>query len=46
MILNEANSTYTFLLKDTQNANNNGLTVTDLVNALTRSLTNQGYQSQ
>ena len=46
MILDEASSTYNFLPSDTQTANNNGQTVTDLVGALTKSLTAQGYQSQ
>jgi hypothetical protein len=46
MVLNEAVSTYSFLSQNTQAANNNGQTMTDLVNALVKSLVSQGYQSQ
>jgi hypothetical protein len=34
------------MAQSTQNANNNGQTLTDLVNALTGSLASQGYQKQ
>jgi hypothetical protein len=46
MILLESVSSYTFLSSNTQTANNNGQTMADLVNALTRSLLNQGYKQQ
>jgi len=46
MILNESFSTFIFMAQSTQNANNNGQTLTDLVNALTGSLASQGYQKQ
>jgi len=46
MVLSESSSTYTFVPQSTQTANNTGQTMTDLVNALTQSLANQGYQSQ
>jgi hypothetical protein len=46
MVLNEAVSNYSFLSQNTQAANNNGQTMTDLVNALVKSLVSQGYQSQ
>ena len=45
-ILSESSSTYTFASQNTQNANNNGQTLTDLINALTTSLASQGYQKQ
>ena len=46
MVLSESASTFLFMAQDTQNANNNGRTLTDLVNALTHSLVQQGYQKQ
>jgi hypothetical protein len=46
LILSQASSTYTFSSLTTQTANNNGQTLTDLVNALTKSLVKQGYQKQ
>ena len=46
MVLNESFSTFIFMAQSTQNANNNGQTLTDLVNALTKSLASQGYQKQ
>ena len=46
LVLSQANSTYTFLSPTTQTANNNGQTLTDLVNALTHSLVKLGYQKQ
>jgi hypothetical protein len=46
MVLREAVSIYTFAAPDTQNANNNGQTMLDLVTALTKSLVKQGYQQQ
>jgi hypothetical protein len=46
MVLDEANSFYTFLPDKTQDANNNGQTMEDLVNALVNSLTAKGYKSQ
>ena len=46
MILSESSSIYTFVPQSTQTANNAGQTMTDLVNALTRSLASQGYQKQ
>jgi len=45
IILNESTSTYVYSLKDTKTANDNGQTITDLVNALTKALENQGYNS-
>jgi hypothetical protein len=44
MVLSESSSIYTFVPQSTQTANNTGQTMTDLVNALTRSLASQGYQ--
>jgi hypothetical protein len=46
LVLREAVSTYTFSPAATQTANNNGQTMTDLVNELIRSLVKQGYQKQ
>jgi hypothetical protein len=46
MILREATSIYQYTEQTTQTANNNKKTVTDLVNALTAALTNQGYKKQ
>ncbi len=46
LILREATSTYLFASPDTQAANNNGQTLVDLVNALTKTLAKQGYQKQ
>jgi hypothetical protein len=46
MVLSESSSIYTFVPQSTQTANNTGQTMTDLVNALTRSLASQGYQIQ
>lgn len=46
MVLDEANSFYTFSQEMTQDANNNGQTMEDLVNALVNSLTAKGYKSQ
>ena len=46
MILREAASTYQFAMLDTQFANNNGQTITDLLNGLTKSLERQGYKKQ
>lgn len=46
MILDESTSLYVFLQENTQNANNNGQTMLDLVNALTKTLTTQGYKKQ
>jgi len=45
-ILNESSSTYTFAPQNTQTANNNGQTLTDLIGALTNTLAGQGYQKQ
>jgi hypothetical protein len=42
----EATSFYTFLPDKTQDANNNGQTLQDLVNTLTNKLTAEGYKSQ
>ncbi len=44
-VMQEASSTYTFVTAATQSANNNGQTLTDLVNALTVLLQRQGYRS-
>ncbi|MFZ0829018.1 MAG: LamG-like jellyroll fold domain-containing protein [Verrucomicrobiia bacterium] len=46
LVLNESSSFYAFLPQLTQTANNTGQNLTDLVNALTRSLASQGYQKQ
>ncbi len=46
IIMVDANSTYQFTSANTQTANNTGQTLTDLVNALTKSLEKQGYQKQ
>jgi hypothetical protein len=46
MILREATSTYNFSPPTTQNANNTGKTVWDLVNAQVKILNQQGYQKQ
>ena len=46
MILSESSSTYNFTSQNTQNVNNNGQTLNDLVNALTNTLAGQGYQKQ
>jgi hypothetical protein len=46
MVLDEANSFYSFLPDKTQDANNNGQTMEDLVNALTNKLAAEGYKLQ
>jgi hypothetical protein len=46
IIMVDANSSYQFAPANTQTANNAGQTLTDLVNALTKSLEKQGYQKQ
>ena len=46
MVLRDAQATFSFMASATQNANNKGQTLIDLVNALTKSLTSQGYQEQ
>ena len=46
MILNESTSAYVYSAKDTQTANNNGQTMSDLINALSKSLASQGYKKQ
>jgi len=46
LVLSESSSTYTFAPQNTQAANNNGQTLTDLINALTSTLAKQGYQKQ
>jgi hypothetical protein len=46
MILDESTSFYNFLSQNTQEANNKGETMSDLVNALTRVLTVKGYKKQ
>jgi hypothetical protein len=46
IIMVDASSTYQFAPANTQTANNAGQTLTDLVNALTKSLEKQGYQKQ
>jgi hypothetical protein len=46
MTLREAASTYLFSANATQNANNNGTTLFDLVNALSNDLAKRGYQMQ
>jgi hypothetical protein len=46
MVLGESSSEFIFMAQNTQNANNNGQTLADLVNALTQSLASQGYQKQ
>ncbi|MDR3457835.1 MAG: hypothetical protein P4N60_10350 [Verrucomicrobiae bacterium] len=46
MVLREATSSYSFLQKNTQAANDGGQTVSDLVSALVKSLVKQGYQPQ
>jgi hypothetical protein len=45
-ILNESSSKYTFAPQNTQTANNNGQTLTDLIGTLTNTLASQGYQKQ
>ena len=46
MVLSESSSIFIFMAQSTQNANNSGQTLTDLLNALTKSLATQGYQAQ
>ena len=46
MVLSESSSRVTFMAQSTQNANDNGQTLADLVNSLTKSLASQGYQTQ
>ena len=46
MILREATSTYNFVQPITQDANNTGATLHDLVDAQVKSLIRQGYQKQ
>jgi hypothetical protein len=46
MILDESTSFYNFLPRNTQDANNNGQTMEDLVNTLTNKLTAEGYKLQ
>jgi hypothetical protein len=46
MVLRADASTYSFLLNNTQTANNHGQTVTDLTTALINSLVKQGYKPQ
>jgi hypothetical protein len=46
MVLSESSSMFVFMAQNTQHANNTGQTMTDLVNALTKSLAIQGYQKQ
>ena len=46
MVLRDAHATFSFMGSATQNANNQGQTLIDLVNALTKSLASQGYQKQ
>jgi hypothetical protein len=46
MVLRQDASTYSFLLNNTQTANNHGQTVTDLTTALVNSLVKQGYKPQ
>jgi len=42
----DASSSYQFISANTQTANNTGQTLTDLINALTKTLEKQGYQKQ
>jgi hypothetical protein len=44
-VLDESSSTYTYAAQTTQAANNGGATITNLVNALTKSLAKQGYKN-
>ena len=46
MKLDQAASTFTFAALNTQAANNNGLTLADLINNQVRTLRIEGYQSQ
>jgi len=45
LIRYESNATYTFAAHPTQTANNNGQTPADLINALIKTLTDQGYKN-
>jgi hypothetical protein len=46
MVLIESTSEFAFMPRSTQNANNSGQTLTDLINALTKLLASQGCQPQ